>query len=91
MYTLWLSNPPWLYQRYRTAMVVCNIAVRIIFSAESEACFLLFDLWLRKKIPICLFSVSYFQLTDGGPENSIYVVMRKAPLPRNPALDVYCG
>ncbi|KAM8750084.1 uncharacterized protein AB9X84_014705 [Acanthopagrus schlegelii] len=41
----------------------------------------------------CIVTSFYIRLrlSNGGPENSTYVVMRKAPLPRNPAFDVYCG
>ncbi|XP_030283374.1 uncharacterized protein LOC115587596 isoform X2 [Sparus aurata] len=41
----------------------------------------------------CIITSFYIRmrLTNGGPENSTYVIMRKAPLPRNPAFDVYCG
>ncbi|XP_073330413.1 uncharacterized protein [Pagrus major] len=41
----------------------------------------------------CIITSFYIRLrlSNGGPENSTYVVMRKAPLPRNPAFDIYCG
>ncbi|XP_051260453.1 uncharacterized protein LOC127365919 [Dicentrarchus labrax] len=41
----------------------------------------------------CVITSFYIRLrfSNREPDNSTYVVMRKAPLQRNPPLDIYCG